>query len=142
MNFQDRGISPNPFDGDFLPGQTIRLKRSDLLDSDAFSEIEGMPAELANALRGYAREKAIKGLVAIVEADHQIDLRIIQNHLPKGSVAAARISLHEMNLQLLGIGSTWVDMGGSSFEEIEADIKKEVSLNPKAVLAGIFRFTG
>lgn len=139
MSIQDRGISPNPFDGDFQPGKTIELKRADFSNPDAFAEIADMPPKFVSALRGLAREAAVTGLAAIVE-DDEIDLRVIQN-IPKDPVARAKISLLGMNLQLLGMGSTWIDMKGRPFEEIEADIKQEVSGNPKAILAGIFRFT-
>lgn len=139
MSLQDRGISPNPFDEDFQPGKTILLKRDEFLDPDAFSELEDMPVKLESALRGFAREEAVVGLAAIVENDG-IDLRVIQN-LPEDPVARARISLNGMNLLFLGMGSTWMDMKGRSFEEVEADIRQEVSGNSKAILAGIFRFT-
>lgn len=138
MSLQDRGISPNPFEKDFQLGETIEVKRSDFLDSHAFSGMEKMLSQFASVLRGYAKETAVTGLAAIIEED-ELHLGIIQN-LPKDPVARARISLYGINLRLLGADAPWIDMKGRPFEEVEVDIRQEVSSNPKAMLAGILRF--
>lgn len=138
MGLQDRGISPNPFEKDFQLGETMEVKRADFLGL-VFAEIGNMPPQLASALRGFAREEAIKGFSAVFD-DDRLDLRVIQN-ISEDPVARAKISLHGINLRLLGMESTWIDMKGRPFEEVEKDIREEVSGNPKAVLAGILRFT-
>lgn len=140
MSLQDRGISPNPFEKDFQPGKTIKIKRSDFTDPDAFSGIEEMPPQLTSVLSGFAEEKAVQGLAVIIE-DDRFYLGVIQN-LPEDPVTKARISLHGINLRLLlGADSTWIDMKRKPFEDVEADIRLEVSGKPKAILAAIFRFT-
>lgn len=129
-------------DREFQLGETIEVQRAFVLSHDAFAGIKDVPHQFVKAVRGFAGEEAVVGIAAVIGTENQdVDLRVIHN-LPQDDFdSRVRFSLHSMNLRLLKVESTWVNMKGRPFEEVEEEIRQEVSANPKAMLAGIFKFT-
>lgn len=120
------------------------LSRQEFLRDDAFPATENIPGFLSDALRQYASNQSVKGLAIIAGEGRNGGFLIKVIREPSAEETDAdriRLSVTGINLMMNNGGSEWVGMHGKPFDDVEKDIKDEVSQTPGVILAGIFKFT-
>ncbi len=145
MSRQERRTLTDLPGEEFQLGATTTLRRQELLEPDAFSNIPEAPSLLTDALRHFAGTASVKGLVFVGSKETgSIGITVLEEHSEAEEAspcARAMGALLTLNLQLGSIYTDLMDIKGKPLEDVEEAVRQEIRENPQAELIGFFRFT-